>query len=32
MIVYGILSLLQQKREAAALRAAGGPKFNPFPR
>ncbi len=32
MIVYGILSLLEQEREAEALRSAGGPTFNPYPR
>ncbi|MBL4684222.1 MAG: hypothetical protein JKY37_06515 [Nannocystaceae bacterium] len=32
MIVYGILSARERNRQAADLRSAGGPKFNPFPR
>lgn len=32
MIVYGILSARERNREAAKLRAVGGPKFNPYPR
>ncbi|MEM6996321.1 MAG: hypothetical protein AAF721_37790 [Myxococcota bacterium] len=32
MIVYGILSLLEQEREAEALRSAGGRPFNRYPR